>query len=304
MKHQQKKWLYLVLLAFVWGSSFILMKKALVGLTPIQLGALRILIAGLFLLLIGFKSLKEIKRKHYKYILSTALLGTFFPVFLFAFAVKGIDSSIASILNSLTPFNTFLIGVFAFGLTFKKRQLLGIFIGLLGTVLLILKGADLNPNQNYWFSILVVIASIGYALNVNIVKKHLSDISALSIVTGNFLLLVIPASIVLFFSGFFTSFGFTETKISALGYITILAVLGTGIAKVFYNKMVHLASPVFASSVTYLIPIIAVFWGVLDGEKLSLIQLVAGFIILLGVYLVNKKNNFKVKNLKTKRAKT
>ena len=216
-------------------------------------------------------------------------MGTFFPVFLFAYAVKGIDSSIVSILNSLTPFNTFIVGALAFGFTFKKKQLIGIFIGLLGTLILILKGADLNPNQNYWFSILIVIASIGYALNVNIVKKHLSDISALSIVAGNFLLLVIPALVVLFFTGFFETLEFTETKITALGYITILAVFGTGIAKVFYNKMVHLSTPIFASSVTYLIPIIAVFWGVLDGEKLSLVQLFGGVIILFGVYLVNKK---------------
>lgn len=288
MKKQQQKWLYLVLLSFVWGSSFILMKKALIGLTPIQLGALRILIAGLFLLLIGAPSLKKIKKKHYKYIFYTALCGTLFPVFLFAYAVKGIDSSIASILNSLTPFNTFIVGALAFGFTFKKQQLLGIFIGLIGTVILILKGANLNPNQNYWFSILVVLASIGYALNVNIVKKHLSDISALSIVTGNFLLLIVPAFIILFFTDFFQTFEVTSTKMTALGYITILAVFGTGIAKIFYNKMVHISTPIFASSVTYLIPIVAVFWGILDDEQLSLIQLVAGIVILFGVYLVNK----------------
>jgi drug/metabolite transporter (DMT)-like permease len=294
MSNQQKKWFYLVLLSLVWGSSFILMKKALIGLTPIQLGALRILIAGLFLLLIGFKSLKEIKKKHYKYIIITALLGTFFPVFLFAYAVKGIDSSITSILNSLTPFNTFIVGALAFGFTFKKQQLLGIIIGLIGTVLLILEGAGLNPNQNYWFSVLVIIASIGYAFNVNIVKKHLHDISALSIVAGNFLLLVIPAFVVLLFTDFFSTLEFTETKITALGYITILAVLGTGIAKVLYNKMVHLASPIFASSVTYLIPVVAVFWGVLDEEKLSILQFFAGVIIMFGVYLVNKKKKVSV----------
>jgi len=289
MNNQQKKWLYLVLLSLVWGSSFILMKKGLIGLTPVQLGALRILIAGFFLLIVGFKSLKEIKKRHYKYILYTALLGTFFPVFLFAFAVSNIDSSITAILNSLTPFNTFIVGVFAFGFSFKKQQFLGIIIGLIGTVLLILKGADLNPDQNYWFSILVVIGSVGYAFNVNIVKKHLHDISALSIVAGNFLLLVIPAFIVLLCTDFFNTFEFTETKTTALGYIIILSILGTGVAKVFYNKMVHLASPIFASSVTYLIPIVAVFWGIIDGEKLDLLQLFAAVIIMLGVYLVNKK---------------
>lgn len=288
MNNQQQKWLYLLLLSFVWGSSFILMKKALIDLTPVQVGALRMLIAGVFLLAFGFKSLKQIKRKHYKYIVYTALLGTFFPVFLFAFAVNGIDSSIASILNSLTPFNTFIFGVLAFGLKFKKEQLLGIVIGLIGTIVLIVKGADLNPNQNYWFTLLVVIASIGYALNVNLVKKHLSDVSALSIVTGNFLLLVIPAFIVLYFSDFFETVEFTDAKTSALGYVAVLAIFGTGIAKVFYNKMVHLASPIFASSVTYLIPIVAVFWGILDGEELSVVQLLAGLIILLGVYLLNR----------------
>ncbi|MEN8704157.1 MAG: EamA family transporter [Polaribacter sp.] len=288
MNNQQQKWLYLLLLSFVWGSSFILMKKALIDLTPVQVGALRMLIAGVFLLAFGFKSLKQIKRKHYKYIVYTALLGTFFPVFLFAFAVNGIDSSIASILNSLTPFNTFIFGVLAFGLKFKKEQLLGIVIGLIGTIVLIVKGADLNPNQNYWFTLLVVIASIGYALNVNLVKKHLSDVSALSIVTGNFLLLVIPAFIVLYFSDFFETVEFTEAKTSALCYVAVLAIFGTGIAKVFYNKMVHLASPIFASSVTYLIPIVAVFWGILDGEELSFVQLLGGLIILLGIYLLNR----------------
>lgn len=289
MSNQNKKWAYLLLLSFVWGSSFILMKKALIGLTPIQLGTLRMLIAAVFLIAFGFKSLKKIQKKHYKHIVTTSLLGTFFPVFLFAYAVNGIDSSIASILNSLTPFNTFIFGVLAFGLTFKKQQLIGIAIGLAGTIILILKGADLNPNQNYWFSLLVVLASIGYALNVNIVKKHLSDLSALSIVVGNFLLLIIPAFIVLLCTGFLTEFDFSEVQnLHALGYITLLAIFGTGIAKVFYNKMVHLASPVFASSVTYLIPIVAVFWGILDGEKLGLIQLFAALLILLGVYLLNK----------------
>lgn len=264
------------------------MKKALVNLTPVQVGALRILIAGIFLLSIGFKSLKEIQKKHYKYIFYTALLGTFSPVFLFAFAVSNIDSAIASILNSLTPFNTFLFGVFAFGVSFKRLQLIGIIIGLLGTIVLIVEGASLNPNQNYWFSLLVVIASIGYALNVNIVKKHLSDVSALSIVAGNFLLMIVPALIVLYFTDFFSTITFSDSQNTSLGYLVVLSVFGTGIAKVIYNKMVHLASPIFASSVTYLIPIIAVFWGLLDGEELSILQLIAGFVVLLGVYLLNR----------------
>ncbi|WP_272150451.1 DMT family transporter [Tenacibaculum aiptasiae] len=288
MSSQQQKWLYLIVLSLVWGSSFILIKKALIGLTPIQLGALRMLITAVFLLLIGFKSIKKIQKKHWIYILYTALLGTFFPAFLFAFAIQGIDSSISAILNSLTPFNTFIFGALVFGFSFKRKQFIGILIGLIGTLILILKGAELNPNQNYWYALLVIISSIGYAFNVNIVKKYLHDLDALAITTGNFLLLIIPAFLVLLFSGFFSSFEVNQETTSALGYITILSVVGTGIAKVMFNKMVHLSSPIFASSVTYLIPIVAVMWGIIDGEKLSLIQLLAGGVILFGVWLVNK----------------
>lgn len=272
----------------VWGSSFILMKKALLGVTPIQLGALRMIFSALFLLMVGFKSLKKIKKKHWLYIVYTAIAGTFIPGFLFAFAIENIDSAIVSILNSFTPFNTLIIGALLFGFTFKKSQLLGIFIGLGGTLILILKGAAVNPNQNYWFALLIIIASMGYAFNANMIKKNLSDLDALAIVTGNFVLLLIPAIVVLAFTDFFTEFKMDETGTSSLGYIIILSVVGTGIAKTIYNKLVQISTPIFSSSVTYLIPIVAIFWGFLDGESLQLVQVIGGLIILSGVYLVNK----------------
>ena len=289
MSNQRKKWLILLTLALVWGSSFILMKKALLGFTQLQLGALRILVTAAFLLIIGGKSIKEIQKKHWPYVVYTALLGTLFPAFLFAFALKELDSSISAILNSLTPFNTFIIGVLFFGFLVKRRQLIGIFIGLTGTLMLILKGASLNPDQNYWYVLLVMISSLGYAINVNMVKKYLQDLSAVAIVTGNFLLLIIPASIVLWYSDFFTNVEWNSTTWTSFGYIVTLAVIGTGIAKILFNKLVQISTPVFSSSVTYLIPIVAVVWGVIDGEKLSLEQLLAAVIILFGVYLVNKK---------------
>jgi drug/metabolite transporter (DMT)-like permease len=289
MNNQQQKWLYLTLLSLVWGSSFILMKKALISVSPMQLGALRMIITAVFLILIGFKSIKKIEKKQWIYIVYTALLGTFIPGFLFAYAISVIDSSIVSILNSFTPFNTLIFGAMFFGFAFKRQQFIGILIGLIGTLILILKGADLNPNQNYWFALLILIASVGYAFNVNIVKKHLQDVDALAITTGNFILLLIPAIIVLAFTGFFTEFEATEQGLESLGYITILSVVGTGIAKTMFNKLVQISNPIFSSSVTYLIPIVAIIWGVFDGEKLSEIQLFAGVIILFGVYLVNKK---------------
>ncbi|CAI8165233.1 MAG: putative inner membrane transporter YedA [Polaribacter sp. SA4-10] len=289
MNNQQQKWVYLFLLSLVWGSSFILMKKALIGVSPIQLGALRMIVTSVFLLLIGFKSIKKIKKEQWIYIFYTALLGTFIPGFLFSYTLTAIDSSIVSILTSFTPFNTLIFGALFFGFAFKKQQLLGILIGLFGTLILILEGAVLNPNQNYWYALLIIIASIGYAFNVNIVKKYLQDVDALAITTGNFLILLAPATIILGFTGFFTEFKASEQGLESLGYIAVLSIIGTGIAKIMFNKMVQISNPIFSSSVTYLIPVVAILWGVFDGEKLSLIQLFAGIIILFGVYLVNKK---------------
>jgi drug/metabolite transporter (DMT)-like permease len=289
MNNQQQKWFYLIILSIVWGSSFILMKKALLGITPIQLGALRMIFTAIFLLSIAFSSIKKIKKRHWKYIIYTALAGTFIPGFMFAFAITTIDSSIVSILNSFTPFNTLILGSIFFGFAFKKAQLYGVLIGLVGTSVLILKGADLHPDQNYWYALLIIIASVGYAFNANMLKKYLSDLDALAITTGNFLLLIIPATIVLFCTDFFETFDSgNEVLMHSLGYLVVLSVLGTGIAKTIYNKLVHISDPVFSSSVTYLIPLVAIFWGVLDGEKLSLIQVFSGAIILIGVYLVNK----------------
>ena len=288
MNNYQQKWLYLIVLSIVWGSSFILIKKALLGVTPVQLGALRMIFTSIFMLFFAFPSIKKIQRNHWKYILYSALTGTFIPGFLFAFAISNIDSSIVSILNSLTPFNTLIFGALVFGFAFKKEQLIGILVGLLGTLILILKGADLHPNQNYWFTVLIIIASVGYAFNANIVKKYLSDLDALAITTGNFLLMLIPATIVLSFTDFFTSFEPTDVRLTSLGYIVILSIVGTGIAKTIYNKLVHISDPVFSASVTYLIPVVAIFWGIFDGEKLNLVQLFGGMVILLGVFLVNK----------------
>ena len=287
MNSQQQKWVYLIVLSIVWGSYFLLIKKALIGVTPIQVGALRMIFTSIFMLLFAFPSIKKIKKKHWKYLVYTALTGTFIPGFLFAFAIYNIDSSIVSILNSFTPFNTLIFGAIVFGLAFKKKQLTGILVGLVGTLILILKGADLHPSQNYWYAFLVIIASVGYALNANMVKKYLSDLDALAITTGNFLLLIIPATIVLSFTDFFTTYKATETQLNSLGYVAILSIVGTGIAKTIYNKLVQISDPVFSSSVTYLIPIVAIIWGVFDGEILSFIQVLGAVIILFGVYLVN-----------------
>ena len=288
MSNDYKKWIYLITLAIIWGSSFILIKKSLIGLTPIQLGALRTFIAGIFVLLIGSSSLKKIKKFQWKYIIVSSLLGTLFPAFFFAFAITSIDSSVASILNSLTSLNALIVGTLFFGVVFKRVQLIGVLIGLAGTIILIMESSSLNPNQNYWYAVFVLTASLGYAFNVNIIKKYLSDIPAMSITAGHFILLIFPVFLILIFSGFFTSVEFTPQTNSSLIYLIILSVVGTGLAKIMFNKLIQISSPVFSTSVAYLIPVVAIIWGFVDGEKVSYLQLLAGIIILAGIYIVNR----------------
>lgn len=288
MLSKQFKWGYLLLLSLIWGSSFILIKKGLGGLTAFQLGSLRIIFAALFLLLIGFRSLVKIPHHQWKYIALTSLFGTFIPAYLFAIAQTQIDSSISSILNSLTPLNTLLIGIIFFSLDFRRNQIFGVLIGLVGSALLIWNGAVHHPNQNYYYAFLVLIASMCYATNVNLIKKYLSDLPPLSITTGNFLVLLFPALAVLYSTDFFAMTHGAAVQESVL-YILILGVLGTGIANIIFFKLIQISSPIFATSVTYLIPVVAFFWGMLDQELLTPVQLFGAFIVLVGVYLSARK---------------
>lgn len=288
MESKQVKWGYLLFLALIWGSSFILIKKGLIGLSALQVGSMRIIFAAIFLLVIGFKRIAIIPKEKWKFIALTSLFGTFLPAFLFALAQTEIDSSVSSILNSLTPLNTLLLGVLVFGVGFQKRQVWGVFIGLVGTLLLVFNGAMTHPHQNYYYAFLVIMASICYALNVNFIKKYLFDLSPLSISTGNFLVLVLPALLVLYFSGFSWQIPSDKIQYSIL-FIMILGVLGTGIANIIFFKLIQISSPVFATSVTYLIPVVAFCWGFLDNEMLTPIQFFGAFIILIGVYLSARK---------------
>jgi drug/metabolite transporter (DMT)-like permease len=292
MKNNQLKWAILAGLSFVWGSSFILMKLAMINLSATQVGALRMIISALFLLVFFYPKLKLIDKKQWKVLFYLALAGTFIPTFLFTFAIQHIDSGIVAILNSFTPLNTLLIGFLFFHYAFSKRQMLGIVIGIIGTVLLVGKSAQVNPDDNYWYALLVLAATIGYAINVNVIKKHLSDLDPISIAVGNFVWVLFPALVVLYFTGFF-QITFDKTVYTSLGYVSVLAIVGTALAMIFFNKMVHIASPIFAASVTYTIPIIALLWGLWDGEHITVLQILAGAVILLGVYVVNSQSKIK-----------
>lgn len=293
------KWIYLILLSLVWGSSFILIKKGLIGLSALQLGSFRIIFAALFLVLVGYKSISKLTIQQWKWISFSAFIGSFFPVYLFAFAETEIDSAIASILNATTPLLTLVFGVIFFKMAFTQNKVLGVVIGLIGTLGLIFSGAQVNPDQNYLYSLLVIIAAACYAINVNIIKKYMHGISALAITTGNFLVLLLPSVIVLLLTGFSLEQAmYNEDVSNSILYVLVLGVFGTGIAMVIFNKLIQISDPVFSTSVTYTIPIVALGWGFLDGETFSLFQLISMLIILLGVFLVNRSKNLYSKNKK------
>ena len=284
-----KKWTYLISLSLIWGTSFILIKKALIGLTPIQLGSLRIIFSSIIIFIFAWNTLKLINKKEWKWIIISAFLGSFFPAFLFAFAETEIDSSIASILNSLVPLNTVIIGAIVFKIASSKKQIIGVVVGLIGTYLLIDGGIQLNPDQNYLYAGLVILCSFLYGFNVNIIKKYLNDIPAVTIAAGHFSVIFIPAIIIFSFSGFNTDQVYDPITLKSIGYVLILSAFGTALAKVLFNKLVQISTAVFASSVTYSLLIVSLFWGILDGELFSFNQLMATVLIVLGVLLSSRK---------------
>ncbi len=288
MENKTLRYILLITLALIWGSSFILIKKGLLYLNPFQVGALRIVFAAMFIIVVGFRYLAKINRRHWKYLFITAMLGTFIPAFLFSWAQTSLNSSISAILNSLTPLNTLLIGIWFFGYSFQRRQLWGVVIGFMGSILLIINGINEGGNQDFRFSILLIIATWCYATNVNMLNKYLYDLNPISITVGNFSILLLPALGVLFGSGFSLQ-NITPEITTSIGYLALLGIVGTAMANIIFFKLIKISSPIFASSVTYLIPLVASVWGLFDHEVFTWMQLLGAVIIMCGVYLSAKK---------------
>jgi|TARA_B110000116_G_scaffold272461_1_gene297906 drug/metabolite transporter (DMT)-like permease len=287
MEKSIKNYLILIFLAIIWGSSFILMKRGLEVYSYTQVAALRLFIAFLSLLPFIFRAFKKVAKKHWGPIIITAFLGNGIPAFLFTKAQTHLDSSFVGILNSLTPLFTLLLAIYFFKSRPTKTNILGIIIGLTGAFMLSSSNLDGVFAINF-YTILVVLATLFYAISVNVIRKYLADLDAISISALAFLFIG-PASGIYVFSSDFMPFLNTDRGISALLYIAILAVIGTSLAVVIFNKLIKDSSAIFASSVTYLIPIVAIFWGVLDGENILFWHIFGAAIILCGVYLVNKK---------------
>jgi len=285
-----KKWVYLFTLSIIWGSSYILIKKGLVGLTPLQLGSTRIVMTTVILMIFGWKQLRKIPKEAWKWIILTGFFGTFFPSYLFAFAETVIDSSVAAVLNGMTPLFTLILGLLFFNSSFKWMKIVGVLVGFGGTLVLVSNEFTIRSGLSSWYAFFVMAATLCYSINVNLIKHKLQGVPALAIALGNFIAIVIPAFGVILFTDFpWTKITSSPEVSSSIGYILILSMFGTALAKVMFNELVSISTAVFSISITYLLPIVAIAWGILDGEQFTLIQWLGCALILLGVYLITDK---------------
>lgn len=279
-----------ILLAMIWGSSFILIKRSLLIFSPFQIGSLRIVITFLALSPFVFKRLKKVSLKDWFYIGSSGLIGSFFPAYLFAFAQQGINSSTAGILNSLTPLFALLIGVIFFKFTAKWWNYIGIIITSIGTYGLLSISGGNTFDFNLKFGSLVILASIGYGANVNMIRYFLNHLPSFTIVVMQFFLMSIPAALVLFLATDYVHLISTDASfLRGMLYVSILALVATAFALILFYRLVKIADPVFSASVTYFIPAVATLWGFFDGEQIGATYFIWVTIILTGVYLVNSK---------------
>ncbi|MBK7158842.1 MAG: DMT family transporter [Ignavibacteria bacterium] len=286
--NQMQSWILLLILSVIWGSSFILIKRGLVYFTPLQVGTLRITFAFLVMLPFALKRIKKVSGDKWKFFAFTGLISNLVPAVLFALAQTKLESSLTGILNALSPLFTLIFAVLMFKFKPNSFQIGGFVLGMAGTVGLSLvnsSGGFGNMNVYVW---LIVLATICYALSLNFIKYFLSDVNSLTI-TSLSLLIAGPFSIIILLStDFLGRLNFSSEIVFAISCIAVLGILGTAIALVLYTKLIHMNSPLFASSVTYLVPVVAIMWGVWDGEVLFPLHFAGMVLILLGIYFINK----------------
>ena len=288
MSNKFINWIIFLLLCFIWGSSFILMKIGKESLNAPQIAALRIFSASLVFIPFAIFYFSKVPRKKLGFILLTGIFGNLIPAFLFAAAIMKLDSSLIGILNSLTPICVVGLGVLFFRDSIKKNQWLGVLIGFGGLCLLTFT-QDKISLDHLGYSSLIFLATISYGFNVNLVSHYLKEVNPVHAASVSLAFLSLPAGLILWYQGFF-QLDFTDTTLqwSVIASV-LLGIVGSAIATLLFYILVQRAGGLFASLVTYGIPFVALFWGLIDGEHTSLLQIGSLLIILLGVYLANRK---------------
>lgn len=282
-------WVLLIVLSLIWGSSFILIKRGLDVYTPGQVAALRIVIAGTLLLPFTVVQLRHTRRELLGYVALVGILGNGIPAYLFSIAETQLNSSTAGTLNALQPLFTLLIGAVVFHISLTRVKVVGVVIGLVGAVMLALRnGGSGEPTQNLLYGLLIMVATIMYAISTNIIRYKLHSLRAIQLTSLSLPMVALPYLLYLLTTDFTERFVSVPGAFSSLGYIAILASLGTTFSVILFNRLIQQSGPLFASSVTYIIPVVALGWGIADGEPLGPLHIVGMGAILAGVYLVNR----------------
>ena len=282
-------WIILISLSLIWGSSFILMKRGLDAFSFQQVAALRIFIAFLVIAPFTITKIFKIPKKYWLYIIIAGYLGNGIPAFLFTKAETYLSSSLAGILNALAPLFTFILGILFFQTKARWFRFLGVVLGLIGAIGLVLLSEG-SKFDNLGYGFYVIVATFFYGLSTNVVKRFLQDVNPLHLAGAFFFVTGIPLGIYLFSCTDFVNVMTTQKEaVSSLGYVCLLAIFGSAISIVLWNTLIQKTNAVFAASVTYVMPVIAIMWGVLDGEKFLFVYSFMIMLILIGVYLTNKK---------------
>jgi drug/metabolite transporter (DMT)-like permease len=287
------QWLTLFLLAFIWGTSFILMKRGLQSYTSTQVAAFRMFFAFVFFIPVIISRIKNLKKEHLKSLLIIGFIGNFFPAFLFTKAQTEITSALAGMLNTTTPVFVLLVGLFFYKSRPTKLNIAGVLIGLIGALGLIIKDFNFLHSGISILALLIILATLFYGINTNEIKYKLKDLDGISIAAFSFLFIGPCGGIVLLTSDFSSAIT-TPNYIHNLINIIILALFSSVLAVVIFNLLIKKTTAIFAASVTYIIPFFAIFWGFFDGEKITLMQIISISVVILGVYLVNKKTITKI----------
>lgn len=285
-KSSIEKWLYLAVLSLVWGSSFILIKKGLTGFGFIEAATIRLMSAGLVFCPWGFYLLRSIPLKKLLFVFLASLLGMFVPSYLFCISQLHIASSVAGMLNALTPLCTFLVAIFMFKKSFSALQVTGLVVGFIASALLMINTSgtafSLNP-----YALFIVLATIGYGFHINFIKNYLADVAPLSIASVSVTMAGLLAFLCVYLPNY-EKYYFTEQNFGALICLIILGVAGTAFAQYLHTKLISVSSSLFASTSTYIIPIVAVFWGLYDGEQLTLVHVVSMLGVLVAITLIRR----------------
>ena len=277
-------WILFIALSVIWGSSFILMKAGMQQLTPYQVASIRMLTAGLILLPVTVKRIRQMPAEKLSYVILSGMLGSFFPAFLFCIAETRIESALAGILNALTPICVIVVGSSFFHRPATKNQLTGVMIGFAGLCLLFLTKGNINL-AFISFALLIPVATISYGVNVNVVNLHLHNIPSLNIAAFAFTALIIPSFVLLCLTGFFSLNLGNSDLLWSVGAAAFLGISGTALATILFYILLKRSGPVFSSMVTYGIPFVSLFWGWLAGEVITLLQVSCLVMILSGVYI-------------------